>query len=63
MVSSLSPDPPGGPEPDGEQLAVTVAGLRERFAGIPDHRNVLWVDHPLAAVLVLSAAAVVAGMR
>ena len=63
MVSSLSPDPPGGPELGGEQLVVTVAGLRERFAGIPDHRNVLWVDHPLAAVLVLSAAAVVAGMR
>lgn len=64
MVSSLSPDPPGGPERDGERIsAAAVAGLRERFAGIPDHRNVVWVDHPLAAVLVLCAAAVVAGMR
>jgi predicted transposase YbfD/YdcC len=60
----LSPDPPGGPERDGERIsAAAVAGLRERFAGIPDHRNVVWVDHPLAAVLVLCAAAVVAGMR
>jgi predicted transposase YbfD/YdcC len=63
LVSSLSPGSPGGPEPDGEPVSVTVAGLRERCAGIPDHRNLVWVDHPLAAVLVLCAAAVVAGMR
>ena len=64
LVSSLSPDPSGGPEPGREQIsAAAVAGLRERFEGIPDHRNVVWVDHPLAAVLVLCAAAVVAGMR
>ena len=64
MVSSLSPDPSSGPESGREQIsAAAVAGLRERFAGIPDHRNVVWVDHPLAAVLVLCAAAVVAGMR
>lgn len=65
MVSSLSPEPSGGPESGGEQIsaAAAVTGLRERFAGIPDHRNVVWVDHPLAAVLVLCAAAVVAGMR
>jgi predicted transposase YbfD/YdcC len=64
LVSALSPDPAGGPEPGSEQISADgVAGLRERFAGIPDHRNVVWVDHPLAAVLVLCAAAVVAGMR
>jgi predicted transposase YbfD/YdcC len=64
-VSSLSKGLSGGPDPGGERasVAVTVAGLRERFAGIPDHRNLAWVDHPLAAVLVLCAAAVVAGMR
>ena len=63
MVSSLSREPSGGPGLDGGQPSVTVAGLRERFAGIPDHRNLVWVEHPLAAVRVLCAAAVVAGMR
>jgi hypothetical protein len=40
-----------------------VAGLLARLAAVPDHRQAAWVDHPLAAVLALCAAAVVAGMR
>lgn len=37
--------------------------LVDRFAGIDDPRQVRWVEHPLAVVLALCAAAVVAGMR
>ena len=63
LVSSLSPCSSAGQDPDGEQVTAAVVGLLERFAAIPDHRNLTWVDHPLAAVLALCAGAVVAGMR
>ena len=63
LVSSLSHRSPSGQDPDGEQLTAAVTGLLERFAAIPDHRNLTWVDHPLPAVLALCAGAVVAGMR
>ena len=38
-------------------------GLLELFAGVPDGRAGQGRDHPVAAVLALAAAAVVAGMR
>jgi predicted transposase YbfD/YdcC len=56
---SGSTDPGPGREPD----AVMVSGLLARLASVPDHRQAAWVDHPLAGVLALCAAAVVAGMR
>jgi predicted transposase YbfD/YdcC len=63
LVSSLSHCSPSGRDPGGEQVTAAVTGLLERFAAIPDHRNLTWVDHPLPAVLALCAGAVVAGMR
>jgi predicted transposase YbfD/YdcC len=39
------------------------ADLLEHLKQVPDWRHGRWVDHPLAAVLALCAAAVVAGMR
>lgn len=59
LVSSLSQCPTSGQE----RVAATVVGLLERFAAIRDHRDVAWVDHPLAAVLALCAGSVIAGMR
>ncbi|WP_322748470.1 MULTISPECIES: transposase family protein [unclassified Frankia] len=48
---------------DAAGPASVAAGLLDYFAAVPDHRCARWVDHPLAAVLALCAAAVVAGMR
>jgi len=71
LVSALGPwgseafrsaGAPGDPSEPGRAEAV-VASLVERFESIPDHRQLPWVGHPLAAVLALSAGAVVAGMR
>jgi predicted transposase YbfD/YdcC len=46
-----------GPAPDGG------ADLLQLLAGVPDGRTGLGRDHPVAAVLALAAAAVVAGMK
>jgi DDE_Tnp_1-associated len=54
---SVEPGSAQGPD------AVMVSGLLVRLAAVPDHQHAAWVDHPLAAVLALCAAAVVAGMR
>jgi predicted transposase YbfD/YdcC len=61
LVSSLSaggPSSAAAPAPD-----VTVVDLVDHFAAVDDPRRQPWGEHPLAAVLVLCAAAVVAGMR
>lgn len=56
--------PPGRADPPALRLVTdTVTGLLERFAHVPDHRQLAWVDHPLPAVLALCAGAVVAGMK
>jgi predicted transposase YbfD/YdcC len=59
LSSSLS-----GCQAAGQATAVVqAADLLDRFAQVPDGRQLRWVDHPLAVVLVLCAGAVVAGMR
>lgn len=64
LVSSLSGQLPALGEPVTErETTAAVTGLLERFASIPDHRNTVWVSHPLASVLALCAGAVVAGMK
>jgi hypothetical protein len=62
LVSSLSARDDGA---GGGDLVVdtTVVDLVDHFAVIDDPRHPSWVVHPLAAVLVLCCAAVVAGMR
>jgi predicted transposase YbfD/YdcC len=61
LISAFAP--PGRADPPRLQLVTdTVASLLERFAHIPDHRQLAWVSHPLPAVLALCAGAVVAGM-
>lgn len=55
LVSSLSAHDSGG-DP-------TLLDLVDHFGVIEDFRQRAWVTHPLAAVLTLCAAAVVAGMR
>jgi hypothetical protein len=56
-----------GSAPVGPAGSVPVADVRgdllELFAGVPDGRAGQGRDHPVAAVLALAAAAVVAGMR
>ena len=53
--------------PAGPIVSVPVSGvccdLLELFAGVPDGRSGQGRDHPVAAVLALAAAAVVAGMK
>jgi predicted transposase YbfD/YdcC len=65
LVSSLSAcdDGAGGGGGDDLVLDTTVVDLVDHFAVIDDPRHPAWIDHPLAAVLVLCSAAVVAGMR
>jgi predicted transposase YbfD/YdcC len=59
LVSSLSAHDPGG----DPVVDPTVVDLVDHFGVIEDFREQAWVIHPLAAVLTLCAAAVVAGMR
>jgi predicted transposase YbfD/YdcC len=59
LVSSLSARDPGG-DPVADP---TVVDLVDHFGVIEDFRQQAWVTHPLAAVLTLCSAAVVAGMR
>ncbi len=61
LISAFSPPRRADPPPS-HLVTDTVTGLLERFAQIPDHRQLAWVDHPLPAVLALCAGAVVAGM-
>ena len=65
LVSSLSARDDGLDGDHGGELALdtTVVDLVDHFGVIDDPRHPSWVVHPLAAVLVLCAAAVVAGMR
>ena len=65
LVSSLSTrdDDAGGDSGDDLVVDTTVVDLVDHFAVIDDPRHPAWIVHPLAAVLVLCAAAVVAGMR
>lgn len=65
LVSSLSARDDGSGGDSGDDLVVdtTVVDLVDHFAVIDDPRHPSWVVHPLAAVLVLCSAAVVAGMR
>jgi predicted transposase YbfD/YdcC len=65
LVSSLSTrdDGAGGDHGDDLVMDTTVVDLVDHFAVIDDPRHPSWVVHPLAAVLVLCSAAVVAGMR
>jgi predicted transposase YbfD/YdcC len=65
LVSSLSgrDDGAGGDSSDDLVVDTTVVDLVDHFAVIDDPRHPVWIVHPLAAVLVLCAAAVVAGMR
>ncbi len=55
------------PAPAGPIVSVPVSDvccdLLELFAGVPDGRAGQGRDHPVAAVLALAAAAVVAGMK
>jgi predicted transposase YbfD/YdcC len=59
---SAFPRPGRADRPALRLVTDTVTDLLERFAHIPDHRQLAWVDHPLPAVLALCAGAVVAGM-
>ena len=59
LVSALSAQELGG-DPVADP---TVVDLVDHFGVIEDFREQAWVTHPLAAVLTLCAAAVVAGMR
>lgn len=65
LVASLSARDDGSGGDGGDDLVAdtTVVDLVDHFAVIDDPRHPAWVVHPLAAVLVLCAAAVVAGMR
>src|SRR5207247_10584857 len=63
LVSYLSARDPACDRLDHPVLAPTVVDLVDHFAVLDDPRHQPWVEHPLAAVLVLCAAAVVAGMR
>jgi predicted transposase YbfD/YdcC len=63
LVSCLSARDPACDGLDHPVLAPTVVDLVDHFAALEDPRHQPWVEHPLAAVLVLCAAAVVAGMR
>ena len=65
LVSSLSArdDIPDDDIPGDPTVDATVVDLVDHFAVIDDPRHQPWVEHPLAAVLVLCSAAVVAGMR
>jgi predicted transposase YbfD/YdcC len=60
LVSSLSTYDDAG---DGCVLDPAIVDLVDYFAVIDDPRCLAWVEHSLAAVLTLCAAAVVAGMR
>jgi predicted transposase YbfD/YdcC len=65
LTSSLSARDDGAGGDSGDDLVVDAAivDLVDHFAVIDDPRHPVWIVHPLAAVLVLCAAAVVAGMR
>ena len=65
LVSSLSArdDTPDDGVPGSPGADATVMDLVDHFAVIDDPRHQSWVEHPLAAVLALCSAAVVAGMR
>ena len=65
LVSSLSACDDGCDNDQGNDLGgdAAVVDLIDHFAVIDDPRHHSWVVHPLAAVLVLCAAAVAAGMR
>jgi predicted transposase YbfD/YdcC len=65
LVSSLSARDDGSGGGGGEYRVVdtAVVDLVDHFAVIDDPRHPAWIVHPLAAVLALCAAAVVAGMR
>ena len=60
---SAFPAPRQADPPPLHLVTDTVTGLLARFAHIPEHRHLAWVDHPLPAVLALCAGAVVAGMN
>ncbi len=62
MVSSLS-SCGVDTDSDGRLVDPAVVDLVDHFAVIDDPRCPAWVEHPLAAVLTLCSAAVVAGMR
>jgi hypothetical protein len=61
----LDPDPDPGLDRGVGLAEAAVAGpdLLERFAGISDRRSDQGREHPVAVVLTLCAAAVLAGMR
>jgi predicted transposase YbfD/YdcC len=64
LVSSLSTDHQIADRTAGDDATdVTLTDLFDHFAVLDDPRDQRWVQHPAAAVLTLSAAAVVAGMR
>jgi predicted transposase YbfD/YdcC len=63
LVSLLSADDAVADEPDGAAPDSAVVDLVDYFVPLDDPRHQQWVEHPLAAVLTLCAAAVVAGMR
>lgn len=65
LVSSLSARDDGAGDDVRDDLVVdtTVVDLVDHFPVIDDPRHQPWVVHPLAAVLLLRAAAVVAGMK
>ncbi len=63
LVSSLSARDAVPDNLDNPMLDTTVVDLVDHFAVLGDPRHQQWVEHPLAAVLVLCAAAVMAGMR
>jgi predicted transposase YbfD/YdcC len=60
LVSTLEQGLATEGELDGSEAA---RDLLAHFLCIPDHRQVPWVEHPLAVVLALAAGAVVAGIR
>jgi predicted transposase YbfD/YdcC len=64
-IGGLVSDPDSGLDPGVGLAEAAVAGpdLLERFAGIPDRRSDQGREHPVAVVLTLCAAAVLAGMR
>jgi predicted transposase YbfD/YdcC len=64
-IGGLVSDPDSGLDPGVGLAEAAVAGpdLLERFAGISDRRSDQGREHPVAVVLTLCAAAVLAGMR
>jgi predicted transposase YbfD/YdcC len=64
-IGGLVSDPDPGPERGVGLAEAAVAGpdLLKRFAGISDRRSDQGREHPVAVVLTLCAAAVLAGMR